>query len=382
MTIYLDNQATTPVDPRVLEAMLPYFNEKFGNASSRTHCLGWDAEEAVEHARTQVAALIGGDPREIIFTSGATESNNLALKGIAEMHRTRGNHILSTPIEHPSVLETLEVLSENGFEVDLLPVDRQGRVDPEDVAKALREETILVSVMMANNEIGTVEPLAEIGELVERKGAVFHTDATQGVGKVGLDVHSAHVHLASLTAHKIYGPKGCGALYVRRKSPDLRLPRQIHGGGQERGMRAGTLNVAGIVGLGRAAELCLDERETEVAHSHQLREQFLEDLRQGLGELQLNGHPTERIPGTVHITFPGVDSDSLMMAMPEVALSSGSACASGTLEPSHVLKAIGAHPEHARASLRIGIGRFNTAEELETVADQLIATVTKLRRKI
>ena len=381
MTIYLDNQATTPVDPRVVEAMLPYFHEKFGNAASRSHSLGWDAEEAVEHARAQVAALIHADPRDVIFTSGATESNNLALKGIADMFRGKGRHILTTPIEHPSVLETLDVLGKRGYEVELLPCDKHGRIDPEDVAKAIREDTIMVSVMMANNEIGTVEPIREIGAIAHHAGAVFHSDATQGVGRVGLDVIADHVHLAALTAHKIYGPKGCGALYVRRKNPELRLPRRLHGGGHERGMRAGTLNVPGIVGFGKACEICREERETEVAHALKLRDQLLEDLRQGLGELLLNGHPEERIPGTLHITFPGVDSDALMMAMPDIAVSSGSACASGTLEPSHVLKSIGMRPEHTRASIRIGIGRFNTAEEIETVADQLIASVTRLKRK-
>jgi len=388
MAIYLDNQATTPVDPRVVQAMLPYFTERFGNASSRSHSFGWDAEEAVERSRTLLAGLIGCDPRDIVFTSGATESNNLALRGVAEMRRKQGNHILISPIEHPSVLETAAWLGLRGFEIEQLPVDRQGRVAPDAVAAALRPETILVSIMAANNEIGTCQPLAEIGRAISRSKALFHTDATQWVGKLPFDVEGLRIHLVSCTAHKMYGPKGVGALYVRRKNPEIRLPRLSFGGGQERGMRAGTLNVPGIVGFGVAAACCMEEVEegTGAAKLNRLRDLLLEQLREGLvkdgtDDLQVNGHPTDRIPGNLHLTFPGVDSDALMMAMPEVAISSGSACASGTLDPSHVLTAIGMRPECARASIRIGIGRFNTEEEIEHVADLLIAAVLKLRRQ-
>ncbi|MHC4729063.1 MAG: cysteine desulfurase family protein [Planctomycetota bacterium] len=380
--IYLDNHATTPVDPRVLEAMLPYLRGKFGNASSRSHRFGWEADEAVELARGQVARLIGADPREIVFTSGATEANSLALLGVVDERDGEESHIVSSPVEHPSVLDTLAYLSASkGVEVTYLPVDARGLVRPEDVAAAITDRTVLVTVMTANNEIGTIEPIREIGRGAAERGVLFHTDATQGVGKVPFDVRADHVHLAALTAHKIYGPKGCGALYVRRKDPPVSLARQVHGGGQERGRRAGTLNVPGIVGLGMACELCRLERDKEAHRAAALRDRLQERLVAARPGLKVNGALDRRLPGSLHVSFPGIDSETLMMAVPEIAVSSGAACASGSIEPSPVLKAIGLSPEQAASSIRFGIGRFNTLEEIDEAAQKLGTVPLPGRRK-
>jgi cysteine desulfurase len=371
--IYLDCHATTPVDPRVLDAMLPHFRERFGNPSSRSHRCGWEADEAVERARAQVAKLLGADPREIVFTSGASEANNLALKGAAARLRDRGNHIIASPIEHPSVKDTVEFLVAHGFEVTWLPVDGEGRVRPKDVAAAITPRTILVTMMTANNEIGAVQPVREIGRIAAERKILFHTDATQGVGKVPFDVRADGVHLAALTAHKIYGPKGTGALFVTK---GVELERQTHGGGQERGLRAGTLNVPGIVGLGAACEICRLEREEESARTAGLRDR----LRARLEDVRMNGPERERLPGNLHVSFPGVDAESLMLAVPEVAVSSGSACASGSMEISHVLKAIGMKPDLAKSSVRFGLGRFTTEAEVDEAAERFVAAARRLRK--
>jgi cysteine desulfurase len=375
--IYLDCHATTPVDPRVLDAMLPHFRERFGNPSSRSHRFGWEADEAVERARAQVARLLNAEPREIVFTSGASEANNLALKGAAARRRDRGNHIVASPVEHPSVRETVEHLAASGFEVTWLETDGEGRVRPADVARAITPGTILVTVMTANNEIGTVQPVREIGRIAAEHGVLFHTDATQGVGKVDFDVRADGVHLAALTGHKIHGPKGCGALYVRQ---GVELERQMHGGGQERGLRAGTLNVPGIVGLGMAAEICRAERVPEGARVAALRDRLRQRLLAGIDDARVNGPAAERLPGNLHISFPGVDAESLMLAVPEVAVSSGSACASGSMEISHVLRAIGMRPDLAKSSIRFGLGRFTTEAEVDETADRFVGAVRRLRR--
>jgi cysteine desulfurase len=372
--IYLDCHATTPVDPRVLDAMVPFFRERFGNPSSRSHRFGWEADEAVERARAQVAKLLGAEPREILFTSGASEANNLAIKGAAAKRRGRGNHNVASPVEHPSVRESIEhLVASQGLEVTWLTVDPEGRVRPEEVAKAITPRTILVSVMLANNEIGTVEPLREIGRIAAERNVLFHTDATQGIGKVPFDVRADGVHMAALTGHKIYGPKGCGALYVRS---GVELERQTHGGGQERGLRSGTLNVPGIVGLGKACEICRLEREEESARTAALRDR----LRGRLEDVRLNGPAEARLPGNLHVSFPGVDAESLMLAVPEVAVSSGSACASGSMEISHVLKAIGMKPDLAKSSIRFGLGRFTTEAEVDEAAERFVAAARRLRK--
>lgn len=377
--IYLDNHATTPVDPRVLEAMLPYLREKFGNAASRSHAFGWAAEEAVERARGQVAGLIGAEPREIVFTSGATEANNLAIRGVLG---GPGSHIVSSPIEHPSVLDTLADLEERGAaDVTYLHVTPEGLVRPEDVAAAITDRTVLVTVMTANNEIGTVQPIREIGRIAEERGVLFHTDATQGVGKVPFDVRADHVHLAALTAHKIYGPKGCGALYVRRKDPEVVLARQVHGGGQERGRRAGTLNVPGIVGLGMACELCRVEGDSEARKVAALRDRLQERLLAARPGVKVNGAPDHRLPGNLHVSFPDIDSETLMRAVPEIAVSAGAACHSGSIEPSATLKAIGLTPQQAASSIRFGIGRFNTSDEIDQAAQSYGTVHPRGRRK-
>lgn len=376
MAIYLDHHATTPVDPRVLEAMLPYLKERFGNASSRSHRYGWEAEEAVERARRQVADLIGADPREIVFTSGATEANNLALLGAAARAGAGRRHLVVSPLEHPSVRETALHLHERGFEVAWLRVDAAGRVDPAEVERAITDRTFLVSVMAANNEVGTVQPVDRIGAICRARGILFHTDASQAVAKVPFRVDQ--VDLAVLTGHKIYGPKGCGALYVRRKNPSVELERQVHGGGQERGLRPGTLNVAGIVGLGMACEIGRMELEKDAAHDARLRDRLWNRLARGFDGLVVHGSTQHRLPGNLHVAFPGLDSQSLMLAVPEVAVSSGSACASGSLEPSHVLQAMGVPPERARASVRFGVGRFNTEEEIDRAAELFLAAAKRL----
>jgi len=378
--IYLDNNATTPVDPRVLDAMLPFLRERFGNPSSRSHPYGWEAERAVEEARERVARLLGADAREIVFTSGATESNNLALRGAFEAREGGGGHVVTAATEHPSVLDVLAALERRGLRVTYLPVDRDGRVSAAQVEAALRPDTFVVSLMAANNEIGTLHPIREIGAVCEKRGVLFHTDATQAVGKVPFDVRKDHVHLASITAHKIYGPKGCGALYVRRRDPGVRLARQQHGGGQERGLRSGTLNVPGIVGLGAAAELCRLEREAEATRLRALRDRLYARLRDAIGDLVLNGHPEERLPGNLNVSIPGIESEALMMAAPEIAVSSGAACGSGSLEPSHVLRALGLRPELLRCPLRFGIGRFNTEADIDRAAAAVARAVLRLRK--
>lgn len=377
--VYLDNHATTPMDPEVLKAMLPYFTDVFGNAASRNHEYGWTAEAAVEHGRAQVAQFIGASAKEIIFTSGATESDNLALLGVAEMYKDQGNHIITTPIEHKAILDTCHYLESKGFEITYLPVDSYGRINPDDVRKAITPKTILVSVMFANNEIGTINPIAEIGKICKEKGVLFHSDAVQAMGKVVIDVNTQGLDLVSLTAHKIYGPKGVGALYVRRKNPRVRLAPQLHGGGHERGMRSGTLNVPGIVGFGKAAELCLRNFETEVPRIKALRDRMWNAIQGELDEVYLNGHPTARLPNNLNVSFAFVEGESLMMGMKELAVSSGSACTSASLEPSYVLKAIGVGEDLAHTSIRFGLGRFSTEEEVDYAVKKVVSTVKKLR---
>ncbi len=378
--IYLDYHSTTPVDPRVLEDMLPYFTEKFGNAASRNHAFGWEAEEAVEKARQQIAQAIKADGKEIVFTSGATEANNLALKGIAEMYREKGDHIIVSATEHRSVLDTAKAMeTKRGLKVTYLPVDKFGMVNPEDVRAALTDKTILISVMLANNEIGTINPLAEIGKIAKEKGVLLHCDATQGVGKIAVDVQAMGIDLLSCTAHKLYGPKGIGALYVRKKGPRVRLSPQIDGGGHERGMRSGTLAVPLIVGFGKAVELCEAERAAETARVSALRDRLHKTITDALEEVYLNGHPTQRLPHNLNLSFAFVEGESLLMGMKEVALSSGSACTSATLEPSYVLKALGVGSDLAHSSIRFGLGRFSTQEEVDYAAKRMIETVTKLR---
>ncbi len=378
--IYMDYHATTPVDPRVLDEMLPYFTEKFGNAASRNHAFGWVAEEAVSIARERVAALLGAkNPKEIVFTSGATESNNLAIKGVAEFYKDKGNHIITTKIEHKAVLDTCKRLEKQGYEVTYLSVDEHGMVDPEDVRRAITDKTILVSVMLANNEIGTVQPIAEIGAITRERGVLLHTDAVQGIGKVPFDVETFNVDLCSVTAHKMYGPKGVGALYVRRSKPRVRITAQMDGGGHEFGNRSGTLNVPGIVGLGRAAEIMRLEGSAENERIKKQRDRLLQGLQERLDETKLNGHPTQRLPHNLNISFAYVEGEALMMAIKDVACSSGSACTSASLEPSYVLHAMGIGDDLAHSSLRFGLGRFTTDEEVEYVLELVTAKVKKLR---
>ena len=380
LPIFMDYHSTTPVDPRVLDEMLPYFHEKFGNAASRSHAFGWTAEEAVDYARERIAKLIGAQSeKEIVFTSGATESNNLALKGVAEFYRDKGDHIITTVTEHKAILDTCKRLEKEGFRVTYLPVAKDGRVDPDDVRKAVTEKTILVSVMLANNEIGTVQPLAEIGKITREKGVLFHTDAVQGVGKIDFDVQKMNVDLASLTAHKMYGPKGVGALYVRRSKPRVRLVAQMDGGGHERGMRSGTLNVPGIVGFGKAADIMVKEGKEDSSKILALRERLRERLMGALEEVYINGSMEHRLPGNLNISFNFVEGEAMMMAIKDVAVSSGSACTSASLEPSYVLRALGASDELAHSSIRFGLGRFNTEEEVDYVADLVIGKVNHLR---
>jgi len=377
--IYMDNNATTRTDPRVVEAMLPYFTEKYGNAASRNHAFGWVAEESVEAAREQIATIIGASAKEMIFTSGATESNNLALKGVAGMYKKKGNHIVTQATEHKAVLDTCKRLERDGFQVTYLPVDKYGQVHADQVREALTDKTILVSVMAANNEIGTLQPIRAIGRMCKEKGVLFHTDAVQAVGKVPLDVEDMGIDLLSLTAHKIYGPKGIGALYVRKKDPRVRLEPQIDGGGHERGMRSGTLPVPLIVGLGKACALAKDEMAEEVQRTFGLRERLREGIMSKLPESYLNGHPTERLPGNANISFAYVEGEGLMMGIKAVAVSSGSACTSASLEPSYVLRALGVGDELAHSSIRFGLGRFNTQEEVDAVVELVVREVTRLR---
>ncbi|HAN93122.1 MAG: IscS subfamily cysteine desulfurase [Nitrospira sp.] len=378
--IYLDNHSTTPMDPRVLESMLPYFTEKFGNAASRNHAFGWDAEEGVEAARKQIAKLIHADAKEIVFTSGATESNNLALKGVVEMYHEKGDHIITSSTEHRAVLDTAKALeAKRGVKVTYLPVDKFGMVNPEDVRNAITDKTILISVMFANNEIGTINPVKAIGKIAKEKGILFHCDATQGVGKVPIDVQDMGIDLMSFSAHKIYGPKGVGALYVRKKNPRVRIAAQMDGGGHERGMRSGTLPVPLIVGFGKACELCEQEMAADAARLSVMRDRLHATITKALEDVYLNGHPTERLPHNLNISFAYVEGESLLMGCKEIALSSGSACTSATLEPSYVLRALGVGAELAHSSIRFGLGRFTLDEEVDYAGKRIVEVVTKLR---
>ena len=377
--IYFDNHATSPMDPRVLEAMLPYFTDRFGNAASRNHKYGWEAEEAVEIARKQIADLIGASPKEIVFTSGATESDNLAIKGAAYMYREKGDHIITAVTEHKAVIDTCKRLEKEGFKVSYLPVGKDGLIDLDQLRAAITGKTTLISIMAANNEIGVLQPIGEIGAIAKEKGILFHTDAVQAVGKVPFDVNASNVHMASLTAHKIYGPKGVGALYVRRRNPRVLLTPIIDGGGHERGMRSGTLNVPGIVGFGKAAEICRLEMAAESVRIRALRDRLNRKLHEGLDELYINGSMEHRLPGNLNISFAYVEGESLLMGINDVAVSSGSACTSASLEPSYVLKALGAGDELAHSSIRFGLGRFNTDEEVDYVVAKLVSVVSKLR---
>jgi len=378
--LYFDNNATTQCDPRVLDAMLPCFGVRYGNAASRGHALGWQAEDAVEQARAQVAALIGAEPREIVWTSGATESDNLALKGVADAYAQKGGHIVTVATEHKAVLDTAHFLETQGKRVTVLPVDADGLADTKQLADAIAPDTVLVSVMWANNETGVLQPVAEIGALCRERGVLFHSDATQAVGKIPTDVQSANIDLMSLTAHKMYGPKGAGALYVRRRTPRVSLAAQMHGGGHERGMRSGTLNVPGIVGFGAAAQAASEDLGADGARTHALRDMLECGLVTAVeGAARVNGGGAERLPNTTNISFTGLASDALMAGMPEVACSSGSACSSASIAPSHVLRAMGLSDEAAHGSLRFGLSRWTTAEEVEFVIGRVAQIAQKLR---
>ena len=379
LPIYMDYHATTPVDPRVLEAMMPYFTGKFGNAASRNHPFGWEAEEAVEAARKQVADLIGANAKEIIFTSGATESNNLAIKGVAEMYREKGNHIITCVTEHKAVVDTCKKLEKQGLRVTYLPVQKDGRISLDELRAAITDKTILITIMTANNEIGVIQPIAEIGAIAKEKGILFHTDGVQAVGKVPFDVNAMKVDLVSISAHKIYGPKGVGALYVRRRNPRVLLAEQISGGGHERGMRSGTLNVTGIIGLGKAAELCRLEMQKDTERLGKLRDRLNERLHKNLDEIYINGSMEHRLPHNLNISFAYVEGESLLMGINDVAVSSGSACTSASLEPSYVLKALGAGDDLAHSSIRFGLGRWTTEEEVDYVVEKLTKVVRRLR---
>jgi cysteine desulfurase len=379
LPIYMDYHATTPVDPRVLEAMLPYFTEYFGNSASCNHEFGWVAEKAVDAARKQVADLIGANPKEIIFTSGATESNNLAIKGAAEMYREKGNHIITCVIEHKAVIDTCKKLEKLGARVTYLPVQKDGRISLDELRAAITDKTILISIMTANNEIGVLQPVAEIGAIAKEKGILFHTDAVQAVGKVPFDVNQIKADMVSLTAHKMYGPKGVGALFVRRRNPRVLLAEQISGGGHERGMRSGTLNVPGIVGLGKAAAICQAEMATESVRLQALRDRINEKFHESLDEIYVNGSMEHRLPHSLNISFAYVEGESLLMGINDVAVSSGSACTSASLEPSYVLKALGAGDDLAHSSIRFGLGRWSTEEEVDYVVEKLTSVVRRLR---
>ncbi|MEH2168087.1 MAG: aminotransferase class V-fold PLP-dependent enzyme [Nostoc sp.] len=379
--IYLDSHATTPVDERVLAAMIPYFTENFGNPASISHVYGWEGEAAVKQTREILAAAINATPEEIVFTSGATEANNLAIKGVAETYFKKGQHIITVATEHSAVIDPCNYLKSLGFEITILPVQKDGLIDLIELKKALRPETILVSVMAANNEIGVLQPLAEIGEMCHEYQILFHTDAAQAIGKIPLDVQATKIDLMSLTAHKVYGPKGIGALYVRRRNPRVQLAPQQHGGGHERGMRSGTLYTPQIVGFGKAVEIALAEQATETQRLSQLRQKLWEQLSQVEG-IHLNGHPQQRLAGNLNISVEGVDGAALLLGLqPVMAVSSGSACSSTTTAPSHVLTALGHSEKLAYASVRLGIGRFNTEEEIDIVAKHAIATIQSLQNK-
>ena len=379
LPIYMDYHATTPVDPRVVDAMLPYFTARFGNAASRNHPFGWQAEQAVEKARKQIADLIGANAKEIVFTSGATESDNLAIKGVAEMYREKGNHIVTCVTEHKAVIDTCKRLENAGCRITYLPVEKSGLIDLDDLRAALTEKTILITIMAANNEIGVIQPIAEVGAIAKEKGILFHTDAAQAAGRIPFDVDDLKVDLASLSAHKIYGPKGVGALYVRRRNPRVLLASMIDGGGHERGMRSGTLNVPGIVGFGKAAELCRQELVAESDRIRQLRDRLNARLHERLHDIDVNGTMDNRLPNNLNISVSHVEGASLLIAIDDVAVSSGSACTSASAEPSYVLKALGTRDDLARSSLRFGLGRWTTAEEVDYVSEKVASVVRRLR---
>jgi cysteine desulfurase len=381
LPIFMDSQSTTPVDPRVLEEMIPYFTEKFGHPASRNHPFGWEAEGGVDKAREQIAKLIGArDPKEVVFTSGGTEAINLALKGVAEMYREKGNHIVTTTIEQRATLDVCKRLERQGFEVTYVPVGREGLVDVEAVRAALTDKTILISIMFANNEIGTIQPVAELGKLAKEKGIIFHTDATQAVGKIPVDVEAMGIDLLSMTAHMLYGPKGVGALYVRRKSPRVRLAPMVDGGGHERGMRSGTVPVPLVVGFGKAAEICREVMGEESKRLAALRDRLQEQILSKVDEAYVNGHPDRRLPHNLNISFAYVEGESVLMGLNrEAALASGSACTSATLEPSYVISALGVDSELAHSSIRFGLHRFSTEEEVEFVAQKTVEVIHRLR---
>ncbi len=377
--IYLDNNATTPVDPRVLEAMMPYFTKWYGNAASRHHEYGWRAFDAVNNARLQVAELIGAGEDDIVFTSGATESNNLAIKGVAEAYAAGGNHIITSTAEHKAVIDPCKWLADNGCEITWLKPDKHGKIAPRQVADAITDKTILISIMAANNEIGTINPVAEIGRIAGDNNVFFHSDATQAVGKIPVDVEKASIDLLSISAHKTYGPKGVGALYVRRRSPRIRPACRMHGGGHERGLRSGTLNVPGIVGLGAAAEICKNEMPDEAGRIDQLRDRLEKGITGRLDYVTLNGHPTERLPNTSNMSFAYVEGEALLMKLRDVAVSSGSACTTASLSSSHVLEAIGLSGDALDSAIRFSLGRFNTQEQIDYAIDHVVAAVEQLR---
>jgi len=379
LPIYLDNHATTRVDPRVLETMLPLFSEQYGNPASKNHRFGWEAEELVKRARQQVADLIGASPREIVFTSGATESNNLALKGAAQACRESGSHLITVATEHKAVLDPLKRLEHDGFRITVLPVDDEGLLDVSKLEAALTAETILVSVMAANNEIGALQPIAEIGRLCRARGVLFHTDAAQAVGKIPIDVEALAIDLVSISAHKLYGPKGVGALYVRRRNPSVRLEPQIDGGGHEHGLRSGTLPAPLVVGLGKACELCRQEMAAEAERLIQLRERLRVGIMTRAPDVHVNGSMIKRLPGNLNLGFYGVKGEALLLAMKDIAVSSGSACTTANLAPSHVLKALGLDDELADASIRFGLGRFTTVDEIDYAIDHVVDNVQRLR---
>ncbi len=379
LPIYMDNHATTPVDPRVFEAMRPYLTNIFGNSASRNHSFGWEAEEATEKARKQVASLIGATSKEIVFTSGATESDNLALKGVAEMYAEKGNHIITAATEHKAILDTCKRLEKHGTRVTYLPVQQNGLVDLDQLKAAITDKTVLISIMHANNEIGVLQPIREIGRIARERGVLLHTDGTQAVGKVPVNVLDDNIDLMSISAHKMYGPKGVGALYVRRRNPRVQLTAQMDGGGHERGMRSGTLNVPGIVGLGEACALAQAEMPAESKRMAFMRDKLKDRLMNSLDEVYINGTMEHRLPNNLNISFAYVEGESLLMGINEIAVSSGSACTSATLEPSYVLKALGAGDDLAHSSIRFGLGRFNTEEEVDYVAGKVIEVVKKLR---
>lgn len=380
LPIYMDYHSTTPVDPRVFKAMTPYFTEDFGNAASRNHSFGWSAEEAVEKARTQIARLVNAaDPKEIIFTSGATESDNLAIKGVAEMYRDKGNHIITVVTEHKAVLDTCKRLETQGFKITYLGVHKDGLIDLNELKEAITDKTILISIMAANNEIGVLQPVTEIGRIAKEKGVLFHSDAVQAVGKIPVNVQALGIHLMSLSAHKMYGPKGIGALYVRRRDPRVRLAPIIDGGGHERGMRSGTLNVPAIVGFGAACEIAMKEMPEESKRLARLRDRLREGILKKLDEVYLNGHPTQRLPHNLNLSFAYVEGESILMGIHDIAVSSGSACTSASLEPSYVLRALGVGDDLAHSSIRFGLGRFTTEEEVDYVINRMVETVNHLR---